>query len=83
MTQIMGNRSLPYHILPRRLGGNEHLTNKQVLHRHCHDQKTAADLARLVSMTTTSWLRNGLMGNYHEPFCRGVEAGDSLRLPTK
>ena len=22
------------------------------------------------------------MGNYHEPFCRGAEAGDSLRLPT-
>src|SRR5262249_52036717 len=31
------------HILPPRLGGTHALSNKQVLHRHCHDQKTARD----------------------------------------
>jgi RNA-directed DNA polymerase len=31
------------HIIPRRLGGDDRLTNFQLLHRHCHDQKTAQD----------------------------------------
>src|SRR6516162_9533363 len=29
------------HVIPRRLGGDDRLMNLQVLHRHCHDQKTA------------------------------------------
>ncbi len=31
------------HIIPRRLGGDDRLMNLQVLHRHCHDRKTAQD----------------------------------------
>ncbi|MGI8552896.1 MAG: group II intron reverse transcriptase, partial [Dehalococcoidia bacterium] len=31
------------HVLPLSLGGHDHLTNLQLLHRHCHDQKTAED----------------------------------------
>lgn len=31
------------HIIPRRLGGDDRLMNLQLLHRHCHDQKTAQD----------------------------------------
>jgi RNA-directed DNA polymerase len=31
------------HILPLDLGGEEWLSNKQALHRHCHDRKTASD----------------------------------------
>jgi RNA-directed DNA polymerase len=31
------------HIIPRRLGGDDRLLNLQLLHRHCHDQKTAQD----------------------------------------
>jgi len=31
------------HIIPERLGGDDRLTNLQLLHRHCHDQKTAHD----------------------------------------
>jgi 5-methylcytosine-specific restriction endonuclease McrA len=47
------------HIIPRHLGGDDRLMNLQLLHRHCHDQKTArldaawaADMA-VVSMTKT------------------------------
>lgn len=31
------------HIIPRHLGGDDRLMNLQLLHRHCHDQKTARD----------------------------------------
>jgi len=31
------------HIIPRRLGGDEKLLNTQLLHRHCHDRKSAED----------------------------------------
>ena len=31
------------HIVPRRLGGLDIRNNLQLLHRHCHDQKTAQD----------------------------------------
>jgi RNA-directed DNA polymerase len=31
------------HIVPNSLGGSETLCNKQLLHRHCHDQKTSVD----------------------------------------
>jgi RNA-directed DNA polymerase len=31
------------HIIPRRLGGDNRLMNLQLLHRHCHDRKTAQD----------------------------------------
>jgi RNA-directed DNA polymerase len=47
------------HVIPRRLGGDDRLMNLQVLHRHCHDQKTAkldaapAPEQAQVSMTMT------------------------------
>jgi RNA-directed DNA polymerase len=31
------------HILPAILGGTDGYSNRQLLHRHCHDEKTAAD----------------------------------------
>jgi RNA-directed DNA polymerase len=31
------------HILPRTLGGTDIFSNRQALHRHCHDQKSARD----------------------------------------
>jgi RNA-directed DNA polymerase len=31
------------HIIPRTLGGDESMKNLQLMHRHCHDQKTAKD----------------------------------------
>jgi RNA-directed DNA polymerase len=33
------------HIIPTAQGGPDRIGNKQLLHRHCHDQKTARDLA--------------------------------------
>ena len=32
------------HIIPRQAGGNSSYKNLQLLHRHCHDKKTATDL---------------------------------------
>jgi RNA-directed DNA polymerase len=41
------------HVIPRSRGGNDALTNRQLLHGHCHDQKTAADrIVVMVPMTT-------------------------------
>jgi RNA-directed DNA polymerase len=31
------------HLIPKSLGGTATLENSQLLHRHCHDQKTAED----------------------------------------
>lgn len=31
------------HLLPKVSGGKNDLRNCQLLHRHCHDQKTAVD----------------------------------------
>ena len=31
------------HIIPKALGGGNGLDNLQLLHRHCHDQKTEVD----------------------------------------
>ncbi|WP_013322871.1 group II intron reverse transcriptase/maturase [Gloeothece verrucosa] len=31
------------HIIPKSLGGKNNKENKQLLHRHCHDKKTASD----------------------------------------
>ena len=31
------------HIIPKALGGGNGLDNLQLLHRHCHDQKTEGD----------------------------------------
>lgn len=31
------------HIIPKALKGNEAIQNRQLLHKHCHDQKTAID----------------------------------------
>ena len=38
---------IPVLILAVALGGTDSLANKWVYHRHCHDEKTAEDLARL------------------------------------
>ena len=31
------------HIIPKTLGGKDQYNNQQILHRHCHDQKTTVD----------------------------------------
>jgi 5-methylcytosine-specific restriction endonuclease McrA len=34
------------HVLPQSEGGSSLYANLQLLHRHCHDNKTRSDLAR-------------------------------------
>ena len=33
------------HVIPLAIGGKDVFHNLQLLHRHCHDQKTARDMA--------------------------------------
>ena len=35
------------HIIPRAIGGKDDYKNLQLLHRHCHDEKTALDLKEI------------------------------------
>ncbi len=35
------------HITPRAIGGKDEYKNLQLLHRHCHDEKTALDLIEI------------------------------------
>lgn len=35
------------HIVPKSIGGKDEWKNLQLLHRHCHDQKTAVDLIEI------------------------------------
>ena len=51
------------HIIPTALGGKDDLSNKWVYHRHCHDEKTAEDLARIAKLQVT--------GNGHAQFWIG------------
>ena len=37
------------HIVPTALGGKDKRSNKWVYHRHCHDEKTAEDMARIAT----------------------------------
>ena len=37
------------HIVPTALGGKDNRNNKWVYHRHCHDEKTAEDRARIAT----------------------------------
>ncbi|HEY9645413.1 MAG TPA: HNH endonuclease signature motif containing protein, partial [Chroococcidiopsis sp.] len=40
------------HIQPQILGGKDHYTNLQLVHGHCHDQKTAVDGSLLSASTS-------------------------------
>jgi len=39
------------HVIPRVLGGNNSYNNLELLHRHCHDKKTASDGSQVRSNT--------------------------------
>ncbi len=62
------------HILPLSQGGNDQLTNLQVLHRHCHHQKTAVDLSQPSGINRgtpcqgANPRRSRMRGNYHVRF---------------
>jgi RNA-directed DNA polymerase len=59
------------HVIPRKLGGPDGYSNWQLLHRHCHDQKTAED-AVTVSMTTDQLTEEPDEGKLSRPV---LEAG--------
>lgn len=40
------------HSIPLALGGRDHVSNKWVYHRHCHDEKTVEDLQRIAAYKT-------------------------------
>ncbi len=58
---VMGEDWELDHVTPRRLGGKDVYANLQLLHQHCHDQKTAVEgktLAAQASVTETKPLRS-------------------------
>lgn len=44
------------HIIPRALGGKDEHNNLQLLHRHCHDEKTRVDLIEIRKKDTSNFL---------------------------
>jgi RNA-directed DNA polymerase len=52
------------HIHPRSQGGKDEYKNLQLLHRHCHDDKTALDEANAVSLT----MEQSARASHHEVF---------------
>ncbi len=53
------------HIIPRKAGGNNSLENRQLLHKHCHDEKTRDDLKAIKAhkqdkewQKLTKWFNN-------------------------
>jgi RNA-directed DNA polymerase len=42
------------HIIPRALGGKDERKNLQLLHRHCHDEKTRYDLIEIRKRDTSN-----------------------------
>jgi RNA-directed DNA polymerase len=61
------------HRVPTALGGGDAISNKWVFHRHCHEEKTAEDMARLakakaaVSSTIDRTLRSQDAGKPARP----------------
>ncbi len=47
------------HVIPRALGGKDEWKNRQLLHRHCHDEKTRTDLVEIRKMDISKF-RDGV-----------------------
>jgi RNA-directed DNA polymerase len=45
------------HIVPKALGGKDDKKNLQVIHRHCHDKKTAIDLKEIRKKDSSQYLK--------------------------
>ena len=62
------------HVLPLSKGGKDQLDNLQLLHRHCHHQKTAVDLVNRADIKRgtpcqgANPRRSRMRGNYHVRF---------------
>jgi RNA-directed DNA polymerase len=46
------------HAIPTALGGRDDISNKWVYHRHCHDEKTSEDVARIAQRRTSGIIHN-------------------------
>jgi RNA-directed DNA polymerase len=64
------------HILPTSQGGTDTGNNLQLLHRHCHDVKTARDRATSVPLTRTASLRSRMRGQLARPVLQTSDNGD-------
>jgi RNA-directed DNA polymerase len=66
------------HIHPRNCGGTDNGTNRQLLHRHCHDQKTAHDgsCGGEVLLTTAEKPRSRVTGKLSRPVLQTSRPGD-------
>ncbi len=53
------------HITPKNVGGKDEYKNLQILHRHCHDVKTANDNQALKTSNGTS-VRKSKVGGMHD-----------------
>lgn len=54
------------HLIPRALGGKDEYKNLQLLHRHCHDEKTSYDLIEIRKKDTSKFL--GKIGEFLSKF---------------
>ena len=73
------------HVIPRALGGKDEWNNRQLLHRHCHDEKTKKELIEIRKMDTSKF-RDGInkfMSKYNWgwindiPVCWGLTGQES------
>jgi RNA-directed DNA polymerase len=64
------------HLLPASQGGTDRGDNLQLLHRHCHDVKTARDRATSVPLTRTASLRSRMRGQPAHPVLKTSGNGD-------
>ena len=68
------------HILARALGGKDEYTNRQLLHGHCHDKKTALDM---------KYIKAGQISKYYDNFSKELNKyewywkDDILYIPDK
>jgi RNA-directed DNA polymerase len=46
------------HAIPTALGGGDDISNKWVYHRHCHDEKTSEDVARIAQRRASGIIHN-------------------------
>ena len=73
------------HVIPRALGGKDEWKNRQLLHRHCHDEKTKLDLIEIRKMDTSIFLDriNNFMSKFNWgwvndiPICWGLVGQES------
>jgi RNA-directed DNA polymerase len=66
------------HVIPKSKGGKNSYENLQLLHRHCHDEKTASDIAEARAKEMEVSQKMERVKQIAESFARGESKG--LRL---